>query len=57
MFAVGMRMAAHLCLANYYSRGDRRVEKALEMLLPPVGLKRCTSRTRLTRLLFRGITV
>ena len=45
----------YLCLANYYSRSDWRVEKALAMLLPSVGIKRSAGGTRFTRLLLWGV--
>ncbi len=44
-----------LCLANYYSRSDWRVEKALAMLLPSVGIKRSAGGTRFARLLLWGV--
>jgi hypothetical protein len=42
-------------VANSYSDGDWRLEKASAMLLPSVGIKRSTGRTRLTRLLLWGV--
>ena len=45
----------YLSMANSYSGGDWRLEKASAMLLPSVGIKRSTGRTRLTRLLLWGV--
>jgi len=44
-----------LCLANFYSRGDWRVEKTLEILLPSVGIKRSADGTGFTRFLLWGV--
>jgi hypothetical protein len=41
-------------MANSYSSGDWRLEKASAMVLPAVGIKRGTDRTRLSGLFLRG---